>query len=126
MNIFGAQLAIRTIAMIVGILALMLLALAVPSCIQKHRSQAAQARVEASQAQAASESAKDAINATAAAGARETASEDLTRTNGEAIKAAPGANVRVDAGVNLEGRRALCRRKSYADEPKCAMFKGVK
>lgn len=119
-------LAARTIAVIAVIAALMLLAALVPGCIQKHRSQAAQARLDNAQAQAASDSAKDAINATAAAGARETASEDMTRTNDSRIRASEGAGVRVGAGVNMEGRRALCRRVVYRDDPKCAMFKGAK
>ena len=119
-------LAARTIAVIAAIAALMLLAALVPGCIAKRHAQAAQARVDASQAQAASDSAKDAINATAAAGARETASEDMTRTNDSRIRASEGAGVRVGAGVNMEGRRALCRRAAYRDDPKCAMFKGAK
>ena len=113
----------RLIAILAAIAFLAVAALTVPSCIAKHRAQAAQARVEHSQAEAASQSASDAINAVAAAGARETASEDMTRTNGAEIRNAPGASVRTDAGVNLAGRRALCRRAAYKDDPKCAMFK---
>ncbi len=122
MNIFGYQLAIRTIALIVGLIALALLALYIPSCLQKQRSQAARARVDAEQGKAASDSAKDAIGTVAASGEAAAASEDLTRTNERDIKAAPGANVKVAPQVQAAGLRALCRRKAYAVNPKCKVL----
>lgn len=107
----------------IAIALLVVAAIMVPSCVSKWRSERAQSRVDASQAQAASNSAADAINAVAASGGREAASEDMTRANAGEIRNAQGADVRAGAGVDLAGRRALCRRPAYKDDPKCAMFR---
>lgn len=119
MIIFGREIALRTIALVVGIILLMLAAALIPGCLSKWRSERAQSRVEASQAEAASNSAADAINAVSEAGKRETASESLTRDNERDIRAADGAGERVQPGVDLAGRRALCRRPAYANNPEC-------
>jgi ABC-type protease/lipase transport system fused ATPase/permease subunit len=119
MKIFGYDIATRLIAIVVGVIVLVLIVgFTVKSC-DKRRSQAAQSRVERSQAEAASNSAADAINAVMGVGANQAASEDLGRTNERDIRAAEGADARIGAGVNLAGRKALCKRKAYADDPKC-------
>lgn len=123
MLIFGKLVPVRTMMLLAGIIALMLLAATVPGCLSKWRSERAQSRVDASQAEAAQDSAKGAIETVAASGERERASDDLTRDNAREIRAAPGAGERVNSGVDLAGRRALCRRPAYANDPKC---KGVK
>jgi ABC-type protease/lipase transport system fused ATPase/permease subunit len=116
---FLANLSARVIGIAVAVLALILIVgFTVLSC-DKRRSEAAQARVEHSQAQAAATSAADAINAVEASGEASRASEELTRNNSEEIHAAPGANDRVNAGVDAAGRAALCRRAAYRDDPKC-------
>lgn len=113
----------RIIGAVVGVLVLIAaIMLTVHSC-DKRRSQAAQSRVERSQAEAASNSAADAINAVTGVGANQAASEELGRTNERDIRSAPGANDRVNSGVDLAGRKALCRRKAYANDPKCAPFR---
>jgi hypothetical protein len=117
-----AGLSTRIIAMIVGaVLLLGIIALGVHSCDQR-RSKAAQSRVERSQAEAASNSAADAINTVAASGGRETASEDMTRSNEKEIRNAQGADAHVGAGVNAAGRNSLCRRAAYRDDPKCKLL----
>lgn len=123
MTFRGYEIAGRTIAMIVG--GLMLIALIVFGVTQcdKRRSERAQARVDAGQAAAASESAKDAIGTVSEAGKRESGSEALTRDNERAIREAEGAGDRVKPAVDLEGRRALCRRAAYKDDPKCKVMK---
>jgi ABC-type protease/lipase transport system fused ATPase/permease subunit len=109
----------RLIGMIAGLIALVAIsALTVRSCDKRH-ARAAQSRVERSQAQAASNSAADAIGTVARSGEASAASEDLTRSNGEQIRAADGANQKVGAGVDAAGRAALCRRQAYANDPKC-------
>lgn len=113
------SLAPRAIAAAILGLVLIVLVLFGASQCTKRKNAASQARVEQSQAQAAQESAKDAINAVAASGARESASEDLTRSNDREIRAADGASERVGAGVNYAGRAALCRREAYRNDPKC-------
>jgi len=117
-----AGLSTRIIAMIVGaVLLLGLIAFGVHSCDQR-RSKAAQSRVERSQAEAASNSAADAINTVAASNARETASEELTRSNEKEIRNAQGADTHVGAGVNAAGRNSLCRRAAYRDDSKCKLL----
>jgi Tfp pilus assembly protein PilW len=113
----------RIIAMVVGVIVLIVVVgLFVRSC-DSRRSAASQARVERSQAEAASNSAADAIGTVAKAGEAERASEDLTRSNERDIKAAPGANERVNSGVDVAGRKALCRREAYKNSEKCKIFR---
>lgn len=95
------------------------LAFIVPAACQRIRSQAAQARLEHAQSEALSNSAADAISTVSASGARETASEDLTRSNERNIRDAPGAGDVVNAGVISAGMAALCRRAAYRDDPRC-------
>ena len=114
--------AARTLALIAAIIALVVLAMWVPSCIQKQRSAAAQARTDAAQAGAAQNSAADAIGTVARSGEAEAASEAMTRNNERDIRAADGANDKVKAGADTAGRRALCRRIAYAKDPKCKVF----
>ena len=109
----------RTIALIAGLVLMALLALSVPSCLSKWRSERAQSRVDRSQADAASNSAGDAIATVTGAGKRETASEAMTRSNEREIRDAEGAGEKVKPGVDAAGRRALCRRPAYANDPKC-------
>lgn len=86
---------------------------------EKSRSQGAQARVEASQAQAASNSAADAVSTVARSSEATAASEELTRTNEQQIRAADGANDKVNPAVRDAGIAALCRRQAYKDDPRC-------
>lgn len=117
-----AGISTRIIAMIVGVIVLILaVGLFVRSC-DKRRSEGAQTRVERSQADAASNSAADAIGTVARSGESERASEDLTRSNEKDIRNAQGANERVGAGVDVAGRRALCLRDAYRNRPECRMF----
>lgn len=119
MMIFGKKIAAKLIAIVVGVIVLVLVVgFAVRSC-DKRRAAASQARVEHAQAEAASNSAADAINTVTGVGTNQAASEELGRTNDHDIRAAEGANERVGAGVNLAGRRALCKRAAYRDDPKC-------
>lgn len=122
MMIRGYEIAGRMIAIVVGVIVLILaVGLFVRSCDQR-RSRAAQERVEDSQARAASNSAADAIATVSNSAAADRASEDLTRANDRDIRAAEGANVPVGAGVNAAGLKALCKRQTYRDSPRC---KGV-
>jgi hypothetical protein len=117
------RLSTRAIAIAVAVLALIfVVGFTVRSCDKRH-ARAAQSRVDHAQAEAASNSAADAIGTVARSGEASAASEDLTRSNGEQIRAADGANQQVGAGVDAAGRAALCRRQAYANDPKC---KGAK
>lgn len=114
-----SDLTARAIFFIVGaVLLLLAVALFVRSC-DKRRSQAAQSRVERSQAEAQSNSAADAINTVAASGEAERASEDLTRSNEKEIRGAEGAHDKVNPAVRDAGIAALCRRQAYRKDPRC-------
>jgi hypothetical protein len=92
------------------------------SCDKRHN-QAAQERVEDSQAGAATNSAADAIGTVQRSSEASAASEEMTRQNDRDIRAADGAAVKIGPGVDAAGRAALCRRAAYRNDPKC---KGVK
>lgn len=122
MNLFGYHIATRLLAMIAGVIVLILLVgFTVRSCDQR-RDRAAQERLEAAQAGAAAESSADAINTVSRSGDAAAASEELTRTNEKEIRNAEGADARVGAGVDVAGRRSLCKRAAYRDDPKCKLF----
>lgn len=113
----------KLIGVIVGVLVLTIaVSLFVRSC-DKRRSEAAQARVERSQAEAASTSAADAVNAVERSGEASRASEELTRNNERDIRNAQGASDRVNSGVDLAGRKALCKRAAYRNDPKCKVLR---
>lgn len=121
MLIKGHEIAARSIFFVAGVIVLLLAVAAglfVRSC-DKRRSQAAQSRVERSQAEAQSNSAADAIGTVQRSGESAAASEELTRSNEQQIRAAEGANDRVNPAVRDAGIAALCRRKAYANDPRC-------
>jgi hypothetical protein len=122
MMIFGRKIALEVIGMaVLGLLLIVAVGLGLRSC-EKRRSQAAQTRVERSQAEAASNSAADAINAVTGVGSNAAASEELTRQNEKEIRNAPGANDPVNPAARDAGLRSLCRRPAYRDNPKCRML----
>lgn len=119
MLIRGYELSARLIGVVVGVIILIVAAaLFVRSC-DKRRSMAAQSRVERSQAEAQSNSGADAIGTVQRSGEAAAASEELTRSNEQQIRAAPGANDKVNPAVRDAGIGALCRRKAYANDPRC-------
>jgi hypothetical protein len=122
----GWNLTRELVVKIGGLILVAVLAVLLLGQCEKRREEAAQARVERESAKAGAESAKDAIGTVTRRGAEETASETLTRDNERDIRSAPGAGERVDSGVDVAGRRALCKRAAYRDDPKCAMFKEKK
>lgn len=120
---FLAKISLKVVGMVVGgLIILGLIFLTLNQC-QKKRSMAAQARVEHAQSDAAANSAADAVNTVSNAGEAQAASEALGRANDKDIRAAEGANQRVGTGVDVAGRAALCKRKAYANDPKCAPFR---
>jgi FtsZ-interacting cell division protein ZipA len=119
MMIRGYEIGARLIAIVVGVIALVLIVgFTVRSCDSRHN-KAAQSRMERSQAEAASNSAADAIGTVARSGESERASEDLTRSNEQQIRSAQGANDKVNPAVRDAGIAALCRRQAYRDNPRC-------
>lgn len=123
MTLFGYEITKRIIAYIAGGLILIaVISFGLYQC-DKRRSGAAQSRVDAGQAGAASNSAADAIGTVARSGEAEAASESLTRDNERDIRAAPGAGDRVNAGVQGAGLQALCRRDAYRNTERCKIFR---
>lgn len=111
--------AIRYIIIVAGIVLLGLaIVLGVHSCDVRHN-RAAQTRVDSAQGEAASNSAADAISTVARSGEAERASEDLTRTNEQQIRAAEGSNAAVNPAARDAGIAALCRRAAYRNDPRC-------
>jgi mannitol-specific phosphotransferase system IIBC component len=122
-TIFGREIAGRIIGMVVGVIVLIVVvSLFVKSC-DNRRDRAAQSRVDAAQGEAKDESSADAINTVSRAGEAQAESEALSRANERDIRAAEGAGERVGAGVNTAGRRALCKREAFKNDPKCAIFR---
>lgn len=70
-------------------------------------------------AQGSTKAATDATTVVIDQNAAENASADLTRRNDAEIRKAPGADAAVQPGVDLAGRRALCLRRAYIDQPAC-------
>lgn len=96
-------------------------ALLVRSC-DKHRSLAAQSRVDEGQKGALANSAADAVATVGNDAERVAESEALTRSNEEEIRNAPGANAPVNPAARDAGLRSLCRRAAYRDSQRCRML----
>lgn len=116
------RLSARVIAIIVAALLAVFVVWAAFHFWEKSRSQGAQSRVERSQGEAHSNSAADAVNTVAASGEASAASEALTRSNEQQIRAAQGSNAAVAPAARNAGLAALCKRAAYKDDPRC---KGV-
>lgn len=63
--------------------------------------------------------ASDAVAVVVGSAARETAIDQTTRDNRDAILSAPGAAAPVDPAVGDAGRRSICLRQSAAGDPAC-------
>jgi hypothetical protein len=112
----------QTIMLLALVVLVAVVIFAGPAACQKIRSQGAQTRLGAEQANAAGNSAADAVDTTQNVSSNAVGSEELTRSNEREIRNAEGANDRVGAGVNAAGRRALCLRDAYRHRPECRMF----
>lgn len=106
------------IAVAVAIVAILLLL----SQCSALRTAGTKARVDQEQTGALSNSAADAVTTVANSGAREAASEELTRTNEKDIRDAEGADEAVTPAVRDAGLRSLCRRDAYRDSERCRLL----
>lgn len=119
MTIRGYEFSARLIALIAGALLIIgIVAFTVRSCDRRH-SQGAQSRLDASQAQAAANSSADAVNTVSRAGEAQAASEGQSRQAERDIRAAQGADQAVSPAVRDAGIAALCKRSTYANDPRC-------
>lgn len=88
----------------------------------RQRQRAAEAEVSAKLSDARTKSAADAISIQDGASDAAAASEQLSRESADAIRNAPGADQRLDPGLNRAGRERLCRRAAYRDHPDCVQL----
>jgi hypothetical protein len=79
----------------------------------------AAAKIEAALAQSRTTSAHDAVEITATGAARDAQTDATTRENADAIHHAPGADQRLDPGLNAAGLHGLCLRAAYHSRPEC-------
>ncbi|MDB5458169.1 MAG: hypothetical protein JWP92_3754 [Caulobacter sp.] len=103
-------------AIIGGLVLVLWLAL---SAGDRARQGAATAKAGMTIAQGQAGAATDATTVVIDQNTAENASADLTRKNDVEIKSAEGASDKVRAPVDAAGRRALCLRNAYRDQPAC-------
>lgn len=101
------------------VLALLLVLWLAMSAGGRARQDAARSKAGLVIAQGGTKAATDATSVVIDQNAAENASADLTRKNDAEIRKAPGADAAVQPGVDLAGRRALCLRNAYRDQPAC-------
>lgn len=115
LHIFPARVWIAGAVVVAIVVTVMLLA------YQRDRAatEAAKARSAAIVAEGQAKAASEAAEAVAANAERRADSEDLTRTNRDAILSTDGANAPVPGAVGDAGRRALCLRHASRNDPAC-------
>ncbi len=121
MTFFGRTISRLTLGVVGIIFIIALIAFGTSQCARQ-RNAASQARVDAGQAAAASESAKNASQVQSTVNANEVASEALGRTNEQEIRNAQGSNAVVSPAARDAGLLALCRRASYRDREQCKLL----
>lgn len=80
----------------------------------------AEARLGKNTTEAALQSGQDAVGSVSAQQAAEQATDATTRSNAAQITAAPGSDAKVNPAASNAGIKALCRRASARNDPKCA------
>ncbi|RIV87513.1 hypothetical protein [Aurantiacibacter zhengii] len=118
MNRVGAFLAsaLGRVVMVALVVGLVLVTL---NQCQNARRAGQQANLNEKQAEAVSDSAADAIGTVGAVSGRQQDSDDLTRSNADAIDQAEGASDAVNPSVHGAGLDGLCRRAAYRSDPRC-------
>lgn len=86
---------------------------------QKARQAGREASLSAELSKAVSESGKDAVGVVGAVSGRNTATDEITRENADAIRNAQGAGAPVDPAVRDAVLGGLCKRAAYRSDPKC-------
>ena len=79
----------------------------------------AEARLGKNTTEAAQQNGSDAVRTVGEVGQRDHAADDLTRSNADEIRNAPGADAPVNPAARDAGLRALCKRASYQHSPRC-------
>jgi hypothetical protein len=113
------SLAAKLIAGLALVALLALLLVFGPRYCSSLKGAAAQGKVDSAEANGQVQAAKDATGITANTMSDAQAIDQQTRTNDENIQKSAGAGVAVAPGVDDAGRRALCLRRAYRDQPSC-------
>jgi hypothetical protein len=119
MTIFGRYIETRFVVLALSIVGIIVATSFLVSSCDARRDRAAQERVEEAQTGAAQQSGAEAVNTVANAGERESVSEGQSREAERDIRGAEGASDPVKAPVRDAGLAALCRRKTYENDPRC-------
>jgi len=123
MNPFAsATLPVRIIASAVALAVVLLAAWWLLSSNARHKREAAEARAGQAMSEARTESGAQAGVILDRAHERAAASEQLSRETADAIQAAPGADVRLDPGLNRAALERVCKRASAAGLPECMQY----
>ena len=85
---------------------------------------AAEAQTSSAMSGARAGSAAEAGKILDGAHADATTSEALSRENADAIAQAPGADQRLDPGLNDAARRGMCKRRAYRHSDECVQLLG--
>lgn len=105
-------------------LALILLTMCVADGHQKAADRTRQAEAHKTLAEGRTAAAQDASAIRDKADARDQSTDDLTRSNTDAIRNAPGADARLDPDLDAAARRAICLRQSARHDPQCSAMLG--
>jgi 16S rRNA U1498 N3-methylase RsmE len=110
-----------TVKLIVGAVALVVIALLAWGLVHMLTARPkAEARLNKNTTEAALQSGRDAVGAVSEQQAAEQAADATTRANAAEIAAAPGSNAKVNPAATAAGIKALCKRASARNDPKCA------
>ncbi len=120
MNPYSHIISTRTLTIILGLIVLATLAFAIPSCLQKQRSQAAQARLDVEQGKAAENSAGVAVGTVAGRAEADATTEAIGDRHEQVIRAAPG-NAPIAPAVNRAGRLGMCDYRANRNKPECVV-----
>lgn len=88
----------------------------------RHKTEAATAKVETALSGSRQASAQAATEIVVRAGQRDAAADQLTRETSDAIHNAPGADLRLNPGLNRAALVGLCKRPAYCGRPECLQF----
>ncbi|KQW79697.1 hypothetical protein [Brevundimonas sp. Root1279] len=106
--------AVAAVALLVVVLVLFALTEA-----RRSRESANLNRATGVQAQGQAAAGRDAVAVVSGAAKRDDQTDNQTKENRDAILNAPGADVRLDPGLDAATRRAICLRQSSRRDPEC-------
>lgn len=111
--------AIFTLLCAIGLLAFLVAGYLILTAPGRERAKADAARASQIVAEGRAAAGADAVAIVVAGQSRDAETDTLTQRNADAIRNAPGADVRLDPGLDLATRRAICLRPSASRNPDC-------